>query len=177
MRAAQAGDAEAFAALYERYVDRLYRYIYYRVGNRTEAEDLTEQVFLKAWEAIRRYEERGVPFGAWLFRLAHNLVIDHYRTTRPTQSLEATGGPTPADPDRLLSLRLELADLQQALARLPEEQQAVIILRFLEGLSHQEVARLLGKSEGAVRVIQHRALAALARLLGGVRNRGNIEAH
>src|SRR4051812_24008500 len=81
-------DAAAFGLLYESHLDRVYRYVYYRVGSTAEAEDLTEQVFLKAWEAIGRYEARGVPFIAWLYRLAHNLVIDHYRAKRPTMPLE-----------------------------------------------------------------------------------------
>ncbi len=169
---ARAGDAEAFGELYELHVDRIYRYVAYRVATQAEAEDLTEQVFLKAWEAMPRYEERGLPFRAWLFRLAHNLVIDHYRVRRADVPLSVVLGadldnrhPALPDPQAELEARQEVDELRSALGELGEEQRQVVLLRFVEGMSHSEVATVLGKSEGATRAIQHRALHALARAL------------
>src|SRR5579875_380601 len=160
-------DQAAFARLYEAYLDRIYRYIYYRVASTAEAEDLTEQVFLKAWEVIDRYEPRGAPFAAWLYRLAHNLIVDYYRSKRATTSLDdvrETEEPG-ADVVDLVEETLEIEELRTAIRRLSPEHQQLIALRFVEGLSHAEVAQIIGKSEGATRVIQHRALQALARAL------------
>lgn len=172
---AKAGDADAFGEIYERYVDRLYCYVAYRVANATDAEDLAEQVFLKAWEAIGRYEDRGLPLGAWLFRLAHNLVIDSYRLRRSDVPLSVfadtddSGLAGPSDPPAEIGARFESAELHQAICSLNEEQRQVVLLRFVEGLSHGEVATIVGNSEGATRAVQHRALLTLARLLSLVR--------
>jgi RNA polymerase sigma-70 factor (ECF subfamily) len=162
-------DAPAFGILYESYLDRIYRYVYYRVGTSGEAEDLTELVFLKAWEAINRYEPRGVPFIAWLYRLAHNLVVDHYRARRPTIPLEDVGEAEEPEIDVVESIeaQLDADEVRTALHTLSPEHQQLIALRFMEGLSHAEVAHITGKSEGATRVIQYRALQALARALRG----------
>jgi RNA polymerase sigma-70 factor (ECF subfamily) len=168
---ARAGDADAFGQLYELHVDRVYRYVAYRVKTEHEAEDLTEQVFLKAWEAMPRYEDRGLPFRAWLFRLAHNLVIDHYRVRRSDVSLnelldsDQSYEPSGPDPQVEVEARLDADEVRLAVRRLGEEQRQVVLLRFVEGLSHSEVADILGKTEGATRAIQHRALGALARAL------------
>jgi RNA polymerase sigma-70 factor (ECF subfamily) len=162
-------DPEAFGELYVRHLDRIYRYIYYKVGNGMEAEDLTEAVFLRAWEALERYRPQGHPFSSWLYRIAHNLIVDHYRARRdeaPIDSVSfalADGG---LGPEELLVQEAEAARLHQAISQLPEAQQHVILLRFTVGLSHREVAQIVGKSEGAVRVMQHRALAALGSILG-----------
>lgn len=166
-------DAAAFGLLYESHLDRIYRYIYYRVGSNTDSEDLTEQVFLKAWEAIDRYEARGVPFVAWLYRLAHNLVIDHYRSRRVTIPLEEVGEAEEPGMDVVDAVeeKLDAEEIRVALRKLSPEHQQLIVLRFVEGLSHAEVAHITGKSEGATRVVQYRALQALARALqseGGV---------
>jgi len=160
-------DATAFGRLYESHLDRIYRYVYYRVGSESEAEDLTEQVFLKAWEAIDRYQLRGAPFAAWLYRLAHNLVIDHYRGRHPNTPLDDIAEAEEPGIDVLVSVenQLEAEEVREALRKLHPEHQQLIVLRFIEGLSHAEVALLIGKSEGAARVIQHRALQALAKAL------------
>lgn len=160
-------DSAAFAALYEGHVDRIYRYIFYRVGSTAEAEDLTEQVFLRAWEAIDRYEPRGAPFTAWLYRLAHNLVVDHYRGKRPTTPLDEVSEADDVGVDVVAAVegKLEVDEVRAALAKLNPEYQQLIVLRFVEGLSHAEAAQIIGKSEGAARVIQHRALQALARAI------------
>jgi len=167
IRLASKGDREAFGDLYIRYLDRIYRYLFYRVGRVAEAEDLTEKVFLKAWESIRRYKHRGC-FSSWLYRIARNMVIDYYRSEKPTLPLKAERLNFEAEnltPEEALAKEEEVRNLRKAIAKLPEEQQQVIILRFLEGLSHAEIAEIIGKSEGASRVIQHRALTALKEIL------------
>lgn len=169
VRRAVRGDAEAFGDLYMLNLDKIYRYVFYKVGNEREAEDLTEQVFLSAWEAIGRYRHKGYPFSSWLYRIAHNVVIDYYRTGKEEESLEAVSF-TLADenprPEELLTQKAEMSRLSEAIAQLPEKKQELIILRFVEGLSHTQVAQILGKSEGACRVIQHRALITLSEILG-----------
>ena len=166
-RASQ-GSGDAFSQLYVRYFDAIYRYVYYRTGHVAEAEDLTERVFLKAWEAMGRYEQRSCGFRAWLFRIARNLVTDHYRTRKETLALEDVPPSLEYEsttPEGILTRQEDVRRLQAAIARLSEEQQQVIILRFIEGISHAEVATIIGKSVGACRVVQHRALAALHEIL------------
>lgn len=159
------GDAEAFGVLYREHLERVYRYVLYRVGDPYEAEDLTETIFLKAWEALPDYRVEGQPWTAWLFRIAGNTVIDYYRTRHPHSELEEALPADGPEPVERVSLGEEMAQLRAALGQLPPEQQHLLVLRFVEGLSHAEVARILGKTEGNVRVMQHRALAALAKLL------------
>ena len=141
------------------------------VWGANDAEDLTGQVFLKAWESLPGYKRRGNPFASWLYRIAHNVVVDHRRRQKPVvamPSLEAVDResrqPTPLE--RVIEAE-EAAALATAIAQLPEEQQQVIVLRFIEGLKHAEVAHIMNKSEGACRMIQHRALTALNQLLSG----------
>jgi RNA polymerase sigma-70 factor (ECF subfamily) len=154
-------NADAFGQLYQIHLDSIYRYIFYRVGSAPEAEDLTEQVFLKAWEHIGRYDERGLPFAAWLYRMAHNLVVDHYRTRRPTEELSETLVEAREGPAESVERRMEAAGMAAALRTLSPEHQQVIVLRFVQGLSHAEAAAVMGKTEGATRILQHRALGAL----------------
>ncbi|MCC7020585.1 MAG: sigma-70 family RNA polymerase sigma factor [Ardenticatenales bacterium] len=166
------GDRAAFGTLYERYVDRIYRYVYFKVGNRAQAEDLTSQTFLKAWDAIGDYEWRDHPFGAWLFRIAHNLVVDYHRSRREvlglddaTRQLEAKASRDDARPERMLAELISMERVRHAIGRLTEEQQQVLVLRFFEGLDTGEVADLMGKRRGAIRGLQFRALSALRELL------------
>ncbi len=166
-----AGDADAFGEIYMRHLDAIYRYVYFRVGDANDAEDLTEHVFLKAWEALPGYNQRGNRFSSWLYRIAHNMIIDHHRRQKPMipmPLLEKDNWKCPQATalEQMIEVE-EAAALAAAVAQLPEEQQQVIILRFVEGLNHTEVARIIEKSEGACRVIQHRALAALNQLLNG----------
>ncbi len=156
-------DHVAFAQLYDRFVDKIYRYIYYKVGSKTEAEDLTGQVFLKAWEAIGHYQWTERPFAAWLYRIAHNLIVDYFRTKRDASSLDdITSLEHPgSDLDEIIGHHLTAEVLRQALKRLTPDQQQVIVLRFLEGYNTAEVAQIMGKQPGAVRTLQHRALAGL----------------
>ncbi len=164
----QQGDSEAFGDLYVRYLDSIYRYIYYRVGNREEAEDLTESVFLKAWKAIDNYQQRGLPFQAWLYRIARNVVIDSHRKPK-AQMVDIE---TQYDlPDTSVRVEQQVADKFQikhvldVVRELEPLQQEVLTLRFLSGMNHKEVASILGKQVGAVRVLQHRAVRALQRRL------------
>jgi RNA polymerase sigma-70 factor (ECF subfamily) len=159
-------DAEAFAQLYDRFVEKIYKYIYYKVGSKSDAEDLTAQVFLKAWEALGHYRLTERPFSAWLYRIAHNLVVDHFRMRReavPIDEVTRIDGKD-GDLDDVTQRHLTAETLRRAIHRLTNDQQQVIILRFLEGYSTEEVARIMGKGQGAVRTLQHRALAALARI-------------
>lgn len=159
------GDAEAFGALYTEHLDAIYRYIYFRVGDSVEAEDLTEEVFVKAWEALPGYKVMQYPFKSWLYRIAHNLVVDYHRKRRPLllPDLDLHGSSTPPSAtEDIIERRHNAKVLAAAIQKLGEEEQQVIILRFVEGLSHQEVAEVIGKSQAASRIIQHRALARLS---------------
>lgn len=167
---AKSGNADGFAALYDMYIDDVYRFVLHRVGNTQTAEDLTSQVFLKAWDNLGRYKVRGLPFGAWLFRIARNTVIDHYRTRKDTLPLEAEAmlRPDPkANVAREVERRLEGEWLQTVLQHLTEDQREVLTLKFINGLKTGEVAKIMGKRQGAIRALQMRALQALADLLGG----------
>lgn len=169
VRRAQADDADAFGELYLLHLDAIYRYIYFRVSDAHDAEDLTEQVFLKAWEALSSYEEQGYPFKSWLYRIAHNTVIDHHRRKKPTVPMSPIPEAElehdqPTTLEKIIQAE-ESSILADAIAQLPEEQQQVIILRFIEGMRHAEIAKILNKSKGACRTIQYRAINALSGLL------------
>jgi len=165
---ARGGDAEAFAAIFDRYHEPVYRFIASRIHRPADAEDLTQLVFVKALEALPRYESRGVPFGGWLFRLARNTVIDHVRTHRETADLEQVLDRADVDrgPDEWAMTRQELESVRVALASLTDEQREAIALRYFAGLSAKEAATAMGKQEGTVRGLQFRAIAALRRHLG-----------
>lgn len=164
---ARAGDAWAFGLLFDHYHVPVYRYIVSRVHRPTDAEDLTQLVFVKALEALPRYEARGVPFGGWLFKLARNTVIDHVRTRHEHLDLEAASSRAREDagPDEVTALRQELDDVAAALTALTDEQREAIALRFFAGLSAREAAEVMGKQEGTIRGLQFRAIAALRRSL------------
>jgi RNA polymerase sigma-70 factor, ECF subfamily len=167
-RAVADRDPTAFGELYDLFVDRVYRYLYFRTGQQAEAEDLTEQVFLKAWEAIGRYRWQGRPFVAWLYRLAHNVHIDHVRKQRPTTSLTDDTRPIDLPSDAAtteLARRLDADLIAHALAELTPEQQRVIVLKFIEGLGNEQIACVMDKREGAIRALQMRALLSLRRVL------------
>lgn len=160
-------DPEAFAALYDRHLERVYRHIRYRVESIPEAEDLTQQTFLQAWRAIHRYRKGSSPFLAWLLTIAGHLVIDHYRRSRKESPLEAAlaSQALSADPERAAEMGLFQQQVRIAIATLPPEQQQVVMMRFIDGLGYPEIASALGKKEGAVRVIQYRALRQLRTIL------------
>src|SRR2546426_1556468 len=165
---AQRGNTEAFGRIFDEFAGPIYRFIVSRVNRPSDAEDLTQLVFVKALEALPRYEARGIPFGGWLFRLARNAVIDHVRTRHEHAELDAVIGWAHGDsgPDEIAVVRQELDAVGSALTRLTDEQREAIELRFFGGLSAREAADAMGKQEGTVRGLQFRAIAALRRQLG-----------
>ena len=168
VREAQAGDPWAFGRIFDAYHGPIHRYVASRIRNLTDAEDLTQAIFVKALEALPRYEARGIPFGGWLFRLARNTVIDHVRTTRRHADLEEVLDRASLDaaPDVVALRRLDYDEVVVALGALTEEQHEVIRLRFFAGLSAREAAIAMDKQEGTIRGLQFRALATLRRALG-----------
>ncbi len=164
---ARRGSRDAFGLLYERHRTTIARYVSARIRDPGEAEDLTEAIFESAWRAMGRYREQGVPFLAWLYRLAHNRVVDHYRALRPTVTLIPEVHESVEDESAPLDLNIDSADLIKALNLLTEDQRDVIVLRFVQGMSGREVAQTLDKREDAVRALQFRALATLRRILAG----------
>ena len=166
---ARQGDQEAFGRLYDEYFDRIYRYIYLKTGSQTEAEDMAQQVFINAFQSIASFRLReNTPFSAWLFRIAHNQVVDHLRrrVRRPTTVLdEAITAGSLDDPAQTAEQTLDIEHLSAALAKLTPAQQEVISLRFTSGLSLAEVAGIMGRSVGAVKALQHSAVASLRREL------------
>jgi RNA polymerase sigma-70 factor (ECF subfamily) len=160
-------DGEAFGQLYDMHVVRVYRHIYYLVNSISEAEDLTAQTFLQAWEAIERYENRGVPFVSWLLRIAHNLAVSHLRSRRQGSQLHdgLVDQDRLRDPEKVAERQADEERVRRAILKLRTEQRQVIILRFVEDLEYPEVAEITGKSVAAVRVIQHRALCTLRKMM------------
>jgi RNA polymerase sigma-70 factor, ECF subfamily len=165
LKQAQNGDQAAFAALYQANVQKIYRYVYYRVNDAQLAEDLTGDVFIRAIEGLPRYQDTGTPFLAWLYRIAHARVVDHYRrqNRRPTESaIDAQPLPMDVDMDERMLRRQVAEALRGAIAGLTADQQQVIILRFIEGHRIDAVATQMGKKPNAIKALQHRALRALA---------------
>lgn len=165
---AKAYDGEALEELYRRHANDIFRYVYYRVGDQAVAEDIAGDVFVRALEGLASYQDTGRPFEAWLYRIAHARVVDYYRRQgrRRVEPLgEGLAADEETDPHRLAALRDESRQAWAAANHLTEDQQQVISLRFIAGYSTAEVAELLGKTEGAVKALQHRALASLRRLL------------
>lgn len=170
---AKDGDETAFASLYDAFAVRLYRFFLARVREPADAEDLVQRVFIKVAESLPRYEQRGVPFGAWLFRIARNMLIDFERAKRPTSPLEALAGMPDSvpGPAALAEAGMAQAHIRAALDTLTQDQRDVVIYRFFAGLTPGEIGVLIGKREGSVRALQFRALEGLRRLgveaLGG----------
>lgn len=168
IRRAQALDPGALAELYDRYFDGIYRYLFTRLRHQADAEDLTEQVFLKMVDSIQRYRPRGVAFSSWLYRIAHNLLVDRYRRAGrdPVELTDQVRDRRPqADPAAMSQNSEDRRRLLEAMRRLTPEQQQVITLRFIDNLDVEEVARLTRRRPGAIHSMQHRALASLYRFL------------
>lgn len=163
---AKNGDHGAFTQIYERYAPAIFRYIYFRVGEFELAEDLQAEVFLRMLEGMHRYEDRGWPISAWLYRIAHDRTIDTMRRSikRPHVPLEYWEGSCDG-PEYAVTRQLEHEELRQTMADLTDEQRQVITLRFMSELSVQEVAQQLGRTEGSVKALQYRGLQSLARRL------------
>jgi len=168
-RASQ-GDRDAFGLLYERYIERIFNYVYYRTGNLHDAEDLTARVFQRAMNHIRNYTDRGVPFSAWLYRIAHNLVANWHRDRSRKQEIPLNDLPVvPSKDDRpetTLVRSQEQDSLLKLIRQLPPERQTLLILKFVENLSNAEIGQIMGRSEGAVKSLYHRTLLALRDQLG-----------
>jgi RNA polymerase sigma-70 factor (ECF subfamily) len=164
---AQQRDEKAFAQLYEGHFDKIYRYVVLRIGNAIEAEDVTQQVFLNALQSISSFKWKGAPFSAWLFRIAHNQVVDYLRkkTRQATESLDESLVISKSDPQLVVEQRLDIEQLILATKQLTKAQQEVIALRFVSELSTAQVAKVMGKSEGAVKALQHSAIVALRKAL------------
>jgi RNA polymerase sigma-70 factor (ECF subfamily) len=164
-------DSEAFGILYERYVNRIYKYVYYRTGNVADAEDLTARIFEKAMNHIGTYQDQGVPFSAWLYRIAHNLVANFHRDrSRHTFiALEDVSQLTVTDhgPEFAAQLMEDKEALREAISRLPVERQELLMLKFIERLSNAEIGEIIGRSEGAVKSLYHRTLLSLREEMAG----------
>ena len=173
IRDAVKGKSSAFAPLYDHYQPMIYRFVFVKVGRREDAEDITHQVFLSAWQNIVNYKHRGHPFSSWLYQIARNQVVDHYRAKKSEVSLEKM------DPDYFVApaiahfdlvTKLEMEKVRAAITKLKPEYQDVVILRFIEDLPLKEAAQAMEKSEGAVKLMQHRAVKELQRMLGEQEN-------
>ena len=167
---AQEGNAAAIACLYEHFSDRIYRYVSFKTGNPVEAEDITGDVFVRMLESIGSFKRQGYPFSSWLYRIAHNLVVDHFRRKgrKKTVPLEQVSDPTTSwaeDPDRRLEVDLAMREVRVAMEGLTDLQLEVISLRFAAGLSVAEAARAVRQNENAVKALQHAGLKKLRRVL------------
>ena len=168
IRTAQGGNRASFDALYEHYISPIYRFIYMKVSHREEAEDLTHEVLANAWQNLPRNRLRGFPFSSWLYQIARNKVIDHYRVKRtkiPLEEVDAELVAADFNIEEALENRLSIEKIRGALRYLTPDQQDVILMKFMEDLSHREIAVVLAKSEGAIRIIQHRALLELKKVM------------
>ncbi len=160
------GDAEAYGLLYDQYAEVIFRYVYSHLEGRLDAEDLTEEIFLRAWRALPKYDERGLPFSAFLFRIARNSLIDYYRQRKIVSSIEDIELQShEPGPEETVEVQIENRSLRETIAKLREDYRNVLIFRFLSGLSPEETAEVMQRSVGAVRVLQHRALTALKDLM------------
>lgn len=165
LRRASSGDQDAFGDLYQRYVGKIYTYVFYRTGNHHDAEDLTARVFVRALRHIPNYQDRGLPFSAWLYRIAHNLVANWHRdnSRKPEVPLEDIPY-IPADqqmPESSLLHREEQASLLRLIRKLPAERQQLLVLKFVENYSNAEIGTIMGRTEGAIKSLYHRTLLAL----------------
>ncbi len=167
VKRAQQQDQEAFAQLYEEHFDRIYRYAALKIGDKTEAEDMTQQVFLNALQSISSFKWKGTPFSAWLFRIAHNQVVDYLRkkARHTAVPLNETQAISDSNPQLTAENTLDIEQLLQATKKLTKAQQEVISLRFAGELPIAQVAKVMGKSEGAVKALQHSAIVALRKIL------------
>lgn len=168
IQAAVKGKSSAFGPLYDHYQPMIYRFVFVKVGRREDAEDITHQVFLAAWQNIGGYKFRGHPFSSWLYRIARNQVVDHYRSKKPEASIEKMDPEffvSPANAQFDLSMKIEMEKVMSAIGRLKSDYQDVIVLRFVEDLPLKDTAAAMEKTEGAVKLMQHRAIKELKRIL------------
>jgi RNA polymerase sigma-70 factor (ECF subfamily) len=165
------GDEEAFSVLYQRNVKKIYNYIYYRTGNVRDAEDLTARVFQRALKHITRYKKTNVPFSAWLYRIAHNLVANWHRDNQRKKEVSIDDHINIRSkqdiPDHEIEKKQEIEALLQAVHQLPSNRQMVLILKYVEDLSNKEIGEIMGKSEGAIKSLYHRTLLELREYFDG----------
>jgi RNA polymerase sigma-70 factor (ECF subfamily) len=164
-------EPEVFGTLYERYVGNIYNYIYYRTGNHHDAEDLTARTFQRAMRHFPRYVDRGAPFSAWLYRIAHNVVANWHRDRSRQRVISLEDIPVPAvkreDPAAIAQEKDQQEELLEAVRRLPADRQQLLVMKFVEQMSNIEIARVMGRTEGAIKSLYHRTLVALrADLIG-----------
>ena len=164
------GDFAAFGELYSFYLERIYRYVFYQVRDRMTAEDITEDVFIKAWKAIRSCKGKEKTFSTWLYRIAHNHLINTLRSQERLTSMEKNTMIEFSDPRQEIGPKIECRELLETITSLPRNQKQVIILKFIEGFDNREIGKIMGKNEGAIRVSQMRALVAIKDKLGNGRN-------
>jgi RNA polymerase sigma-70 factor (ECF subfamily) len=162
---ARSGDAEAFSYLYNQNVSRIYSYVFYRTGSEEDAEDITSRVFYRAFGHIHRYEDKGIPFSAWLYRIAHNLIANWHRDRQRRKEVPLEDQPElphRADlPETWVEKKQEMELLLRAMRRLAPDRQQLILLKYLEDLSNAEIAAIMGRTEGAIKSLYHRALLSL----------------
>jgi len=164
---AAGGDYKAFGKLYDIYLGRIYGYVYYHVRDKMASEDITQQVFIKVWEALGKYEQRDQRFSSWIFRIAHNHMIDYYRSTQRDSKLKNRIAIETDDPEQQVEDKFRQEEIMNALSTLTDQQRQVIILKFIEGFDNREIAEILGKNEGSIRITQMRALMALREKFSG----------
>jgi RNA polymerase sigma-70 factor (ECF subfamily) len=167
---AQQRDSQAFSEIYEAYFDKIYRYIALRIRNDMEAEDLTQQVFMKVLHSISSYKNQGVPFSSWVYRIAHNQVVDFLRQHNKRATVDIDGLPLPDtgdDPQHIMEKEYDIEQLKTAMKQLTDSQQEVLALRFTGEMPIVQCAGIMGKSEGAIKALQHSAVQALRKALVG----------
>jgi len=175
IQSATKGDKDAFTALYDRYLAQIYRHVYYRVGNQADAQDITQEVFVRAWKAICRYKKGEALFVSWLLVIARNLITDFYRARKKDDSLEERDvqAAPESSPEMEVEKRFERDELRKAISKLKKEKKKVLLMRFIDGFSYAEISRALRKSEGAIRVIQCRALLDLKNIMNNQQDKEN----
>jgi len=165
IRMACEGDSDAFGALYEKYIDQIYNYIYFRTSNGKDAEDICSRVFLRALNHIEKYEDRGYPFSAWLYRIAHNLVVNWYRDSERTDEISLLDQYPPPTMDGSVEERIETRDENKRLLGiirdLPEDRIELLVLKHVEGLTNLEIGEIMDRTEGAIKALYHRTLESL----------------
>ena len=162
---ASQGDSEAFGVLYEKYIDQIYNYIYYRTSNGDDAEDLCSRVFIRALRHIERYEDRGYPFSAWLYRIAHNLIVNWYRDRERTDEVPLADQYPPPTINGSVEDRIEIRDennqLMKVINSLPEDRKELLVLKHVDGLTNLEIGQIMDRTEGAIKALYHRTLESL----------------
>jgi len=158
---AAGGNIRAFGEIYKTYLDRIYRYVFYQVNDKMTAEDITEEVFLKAWKAIGTCKGKEKTFSSWLYRIAHNQLMNTLRDNNRITSLENQTPGKFADSKQEIDITIDYHELLKTISDLPENQKQIIILKFIEGLDNREISKIIGKREGAIRISQMRALATI----------------